>query len=123
MEAGDEVNVTMLVDYGFVVKECGSHIVYEQEDENSSGKEVTPEAIHPLYQDVFDGDLSLYQRSKGKYVLSHSGLFPDLHPPQMQRPIYPWDDPTSYDASIYQPFYETDSGEDDNEEEEDDEDC
>ena len=109
VEHGDEVDISMIVDYGFLVKECGSQIVYEQEEkcsQSNSGEDIIQHKISP-YHNVFDGDFSAYQRSKGCYVLSNHNLDPDLRPPQQNPPSYRWDDPKVYDPSIWTPIFES----------------
>ncbi|KAL7235598.1 hypothetical protein ACSBR1_018984 [Camellia fascicularis] len=67
LQAGDEVNVSMVVGVGFKVKECGTDFVYEHEEKcslSNSGIEVIQHGNFPSYQSVIDGDLSAYQRTE-----------------------------------------------------------
>ena len=85
MQAGDEVNVSMVVGVGFKVKECGTDFLYEHEEKcslSNSGIEVIQHGNFPSYQSVIDGDLSAYQRTEGVYLLCHYNQYLDLNPPQ-----------------------------------------
>ncbi|KAI8532007.1 hypothetical protein RHMOL_Rhmol11G0179600 [Rhododendron molle] len=84
LQAGDELNVSMVLGVGFEVKECGADFVYEQEEKwprsNSGGctQSISGQGViqhHDLtsHQSVIGGDLSAYERSQGVYLLCHYG--------------------------------------------------
>ena len=58
LDCGDEVSVSIFMDVGFEVKECGIKLVYEQENTSS-----------PSQKGVIDGDLSDYEVMTGTYFL------------------------------------------------------
>ncbi|KAL7205637.1 hypothetical protein ACSBR2_018545 [Camellia fascicularis] len=98
LQAGDEVNVSMVVGVGFKVKECGTDFVYEHEEKcslSNSGIEVIQHGNFPSYQSVIDGDLSAYQRTEGVYLLCYYNQYLDLYPPQNHSSDR-WDVPSVY---------------------------
>ncbi|XP_057497448.1 disease resistance protein RPV1-like [Actinidia eriantha] len=58
LDCGDEVSVSIFMDVGFEVKECGIKLVYEQENTSN-----------PSQKGVIDGDLSDYEVMTGTYFL------------------------------------------------------
>ncbi|XP_052192447.1 disease resistance protein RPV1-like isoform X3 [Diospyros lotus] len=123
-QGGDEVNVSMVVGYGFQVRELGIDVMYDQEQSSSQSdgeKDVIQHRTCSFYQNVLDGDLSLYQRREGVYVLSHYGLYPEFYTCQ-DSPDERWDDPTVYDPSIWRPIFSPGEEEEDEENEDSDED-
>lgn len=84
LQAGDELNVSVVFGVGFEVKECGTEFVYEQEEkypqsnsggcaQSISGQGVIQHHDFPSPQSVIGGDLSEYERSQGVYLLCHYG--------------------------------------------------
>lgn len=74
LEGGDQVNVSFDMNAYFQVKECGVHLVYDQEEKvitESSVEEVVQIRTYPCYQNVIDGDLSAYRTSGGLFLLCH----------------------------------------------------
>ncbi|KAL7235600.1 hypothetical protein ACSBR1_018986 [Camellia fascicularis] len=74
LEGGDQVNVSFDMNAYFQVKECGVHLVYDQEEKvitESSVEEVFQIRTYPCYQNVIDGDLSAYRTSGGLFLLCH----------------------------------------------------
>ncbi|CAL5378188.1 unnamed protein product [Camellia sinensis] len=74
LEGGDQVNVSFDMNAYFQVKECGVHLVYDQEEKvitESSVEEVVQICTYPCYQNVIDGDLSAYRTSGGLFLLCH----------------------------------------------------
>ncbi|XP_057493672.1 disease resistance protein RPV1-like [Actinidia eriantha] len=119
-QGGDEVNISMFVGVGFRVKECGADLVYDQEEtctQSNSGQEIIQHSTYPSCQNVIDGDLSLYKRGNGVYVLSHHDLYPEFFPLQSP-PSERWDDPSVYDPLTWQPIL--DSGEEEESDEDND---
>lgn len=65
LDGGDEVSVSIFMDVGFEVKECGINLVYDQEERVG-----TPENTSSFSpEDVIDGDLSRYEVMTGTYFL------------------------------------------------------
>lgn len=65
LDGGDEVSVSIFMDVGFEVKECGINLVYDQEER--VGTQENTSSLSP--EDVIDGDLSRYEVMTGTYFL------------------------------------------------------
>ncbi|KAL7205625.1 hypothetical protein ACSBR2_018535 [Camellia fascicularis] len=76
LQAGDEVNVSMVVGVGFKVKECGTDFVYEHEEKCSLSN-------------------SGIERTKGVYLLCYYNQYLDSYPPQNHSSDR-WDVPSVY---------------------------
>ncbi|XP_052192452.1 disease resistance protein RPV1-like isoform X7 [Diospyros lotus] len=124
-QGGDEVNVSVVVGYGFQVRELGIDVMYDQEQSSSQSdgeKEVIQHRTCSVYGNVLDGDLSLYQLNEGAYVLCHHDLYHPFYSSEDFSDDESWGDPTVKDPSIWPPIFSTDEEEEGEEYEDSDED-